>query len=134
MQQQKKFNDYPEFIKVKDLKVLFGIGLRQTYELVKTKEFNKMVCKESGLFDKSKIVKWLISKKRLNKCEVEQCDLDPFPEFQDVLCVNDLRNLLGVGREKAYEMVRQGYIRSRRVGDRYLIHKYNVVCFLNDSK
>jgi excisionase family DNA binding protein len=70
----------------------------------------------------------------LNKCEVEQCDLDPFPEFQDVLCVNDLRNLLGVGREKAYELVRQGYIRSRRVGDRYLIHKYNVVCFLNDSK
>lgn len=134
LQYPKHIKSYPDFLKVKEIKGMLGIGLRQTYELVKSKEFKRTLCKEVGLFEKEKIVYWLIAKKRLNKDEKELCRIDPFPEYQDVLCVNDLKNLLGVGKEKAYELVRQGYIRSRKVGDRYLIHKYNVVCFLNDSK
>ena len=47
-----------------------------------------------------------------------------------VLCVEALMPILGVGRNKAYELVRSGQIRSIKVGRRYLIPRNAIAEFL----
>ena len=50
--------------------------------------------------------------------------------YNDVLSVKDLCSLLPIGRSKVYELLRNGTIKSIRIGTRIIIPKQNVVDFL----
>ena len=51
--------------------------------------------------------------------------------YADVLTVNDLMNILHIGKSKAYELLRSKTIPSIRIGKKYLIPKNLFIEFLN---
>jgi hypothetical protein len=55
----KKLSLYPEVLTVKELKQILRIGTRQTYELVKTTDFDYIRLPNTNLFIKDRLIKWL---------------------------------------------------------------------------
>lgn len=53
-----------------------------------------------------------------------------FQEFPDVVSVEDVAKMLGIGRNKAYELVHCKAIKSIRVGRKIKVPKINVIEFL----
>lgn len=51
-------------------------------------------------------------------------------DYPDVLTPYDTRNILGIGRDKMYEMLQVGTISSLRVGRKYLIPKFALLRYL----
>lgn len=58
----------------------------------------------------------------------EVCMLE---NYKDVLTVKELCELLPLGRSKVYELLKNGTIKSIRVGTRIIIPKQNVLKFLS---
>lgn len=52
-------------------------------------------------------------------------------DYPDVLSVEDLQNILRIGRSAAYTLLRENKIKTLRVGNRYIIPKQSVIDFLN---
>lgn len=57
-----------------------------------------------------------------------------FEEFPDVVNVDDLTKMLGIGRNKAYELIHTNAIQSIRVGRKHIIPKFRVIEFLQNVK
>ena len=54
-----------------------------------------------------------------------------FKDYPDVVDVSGLQSMLGnIGKQKAYELVREGTIKAIKVGKLYRIPKINVIAFL----
>lgn len=54
-----------------------------------------------------------------------------FANYPDVVDVSGLQLMLGnIGKQKAYELVREGTIKAIKVGKLYRIPKINVIAFL----
>lgn len=51
--------------------------------------------------------------------------------YADVLTVNDIMNILHIGRNKAYELLRSKVIPSIRIGKKYVIPKNLMIEFLS---
>lgn len=51
--------ELPEYITPLQLKDFLRIGQRQTYQLIKTKDFQAMKLGEYNLFSKEKLMNWL---------------------------------------------------------------------------
>ncbi len=51
--------------------------------------------------------------------------------YADVLTVNDIMNILHIGRSKAYELLRSKVIPCIRIGKKYIIPKNLMVEFLS---
>lgn len=52
--------------------------------------------------------------------------------YADVLTVNDVMNILHIGRIKAYELLRSKVIPSIRIGKKYVIPKNLMIEFLSN--
>lgn len=52
--------------------------------------------------------------------------------YADVLTVNDVMNILHIGRNKAYELLRSKVIPSIRIGKKYVIPKNLMIDFLSN--
>lgn len=55
-----------------------------------------------------------------------------FADFPDVMSVSDLRRALGVGRTKAYALVRSGQIGSVKIGASVKIPKQMLLAYLKN--
>lgn len=55
---------------------------------------------------------------------------DIFKEFPDVITVDDLQKMLGIGRNSAYEILKSGVIKTIKVGKKYIIPKQSVINFI----
>ena len=55
---------------------------------------------------------------------------DMFEQYPDVVTIEDVMSMLGIGRNLAYKLVRTGEIRSIKVGRRMIIPKKEIVRFL----
>jgi len=53
-----------------------------------------------------------------------------FENYPDILTPRQLAEALGIGRNAAYDLLRNGDIQHRRVGNRYLIPRQSVIDFL----
>ncbi len=54
-----------------------------------------------------------------------------FANYPDVVDVSGLQSMLGdIGKQKTYELVREGTIKAIKVGKLYRIPKINVIAFL----
>ena len=54
-----------------------------------------------------------------------------FANYPDVVDVSGLQSMLGnIGKQKVYELVREGTIKAIKVGKLYRIPKINVIAFL----
>lgn len=56
--------------------------------------------------------------------------IEMFDNYPDVVTVDDLTKMLGIGRNTAYRLVNEGEIRSIRVGKIHKIPKRNVIEYL----
>lgn len=56
-----------------------------------------------------------------------------FKDYPDVVSIEQLMKMLGIGRNKAYELVNSGTIKSIRIGTKHKIPKVRVVEFLMQS-
>jgi len=54
--------------------------------------------------------------------------------YRDVLTVNELAEILGIGKTSAYRLVNDGIIGCRRVGKKILIPKACVIDYLNSAR
>lgn len=53
-----------------------------------------------------------------------------FAEYRDIVSVNDLMKMLGIGRNMAYGLLKERKIQTLRVGNKYLIPKKCVIDFV----
>lgn len=62
---------------------------------------------------------------------IEEAYKSVFTEYPDVVCVDELREMLGgINRKKAYDLLRNGEIKSRKCGQHYKIPKVFVFDYL----
>lgn len=52
-------------------------------------------------------------------------------EYPDVITIKELMEILGIGRNKAYELLKSGKIVSFKEGKKYIIPKKSVLIYLN---
>lgn len=53
-----------------------------------------------------------------------------FENYKDVVTINELMTMLRVGKNKAYELIRNGTIQTIKIGRKYIIPKISVIDFL----
>lgn len=53
-----------------------------------------------------------------------------FKDYPDVVSIEQLQKMLNIGRNSAYELVRNDAIKTVKVGTRYIIPKANVIAYL----
>lgn len=51
-------------------------------------------------------------------------------DYKDVLTFNELRKVLRIGKSKTYQLLRDGTIKSIRIGTKYRIPKPDVINYL----
>lgn len=54
-----------------------------------------------------------------------------FKDYPDVVTVDDLRQMLHIGRSAAYSLLKSGRIKTLKFGKKYIIPKSSVIDFLN---
>ena len=59
---------------------------------------------------------------------------DIFSNYPDVVSIEDLTQMLRIGRNKAYELVNTNAIKSIKIGRKYIIPKFRVIEFLQNIK
>ena len=57
-----------------------------------------------------------------------------FNEYHDVLTVEQLAEALGIGKNKAYELINNHVIGYKRIGRKILIPKCCLIDFMNSSR
>ena len=55
---------------------------------------------------------------------------DSLRKYDDVLTINDLMDYLAIGKNTAYNLIRQGHIKSFRIGRNYKIPKQAVIEYI----
>ena len=56
-----------------------------------------------------------------------------FKNYPDVLTIEDLQEMLHIGRNTAYGILKDGTIKTIKLGKRYIIPKISVIEFLNSA-
>lgn len=59
--------------------------------------------------------------------------IEYFSEYPDLIKIEDIMNMLEIGRNSAYKLLQNGSIKTIRVGKKYIIPKRSVVDFLNNA-
>ncbi|MCQ4021927.1 helix-turn-helix domain-containing protein [Ruminococcus sp. zg-924] len=54
-----------------------------------------------------------------------------FKDYEDCVTVDNIRDMLHIGRTKVYRLLREGKIKSVRVGSKYIIPKQCVINYLD---
>lgn len=57
-----------------------------------------------------------------------------FKDFSDLLTVDELMLLLGIGKNSAYNLLRSGKIRAFQLNGRWKIQKQSVINFINSQE
>ncbi|MBD5131214.1 MAG: helix-turn-helix domain-containing protein [Clostridiales bacterium] len=63
----------------------------------------------------------------------EQTSATMFLEYPDVVSVEQVTEMLHIGQVLAYKLLKDGTIKARKVGRRYIIAKKNVIEFLSET-
>ena len=53
-----------------------------------------------------------------------------FTNYPDCVSVKELAEMLGIKRTKSYELLKNGTIKSIKIGKDYKISRYNVIAYL----
>lgn len=57
---------------------------------------------------------------------------DIFKEYPDVVTIDQLMKMLNIGKNKAYELIKNKTIQTIRIGKKYIIPKVAVIQFLSN--
>lgn len=53
-----------------------------------------------------------------------------FKEYPDVVGVKELQQMLGIKRTKTYELLKNGIIKSIKIGKDYKISKFSIIAYV----
>lgn len=67
-----------------------------------------------------------------NTNQNEQTTMTMFSDYPDVVSVEQVTEMLHIGQVLAYKLLKDGTIKARKVGRRYIIAKKNVIEFLSE--
>lgn len=56
-----------------------------------------------------------------------------FEKYPDVVTIQQLMQMLHIGKNKAYELIHNGTIQTVRIGKKYIIPKVSVIQFLSNK-
>lgn len=56
-----------------------------------------------------------------------------FENYKDVVTINELTEMLDIGRNKAYKLINSGEIKSRLVGKTHRIPKKNIIKYIENQ-
>ncbi len=57
-----------------------------------------------------------------------------FKDYPDIVGVKELQQMLGIKRTKAYELLKNGIIKSIKIGKDYKISKFNIIAYVLDGE
>ena len=57
-----------------------------------------------------------------------------FSDYPDVVNIDDLTKMLGIGKNAAYKLINTNAIQSIRIGRKHIIPKFRVIKFLQNVK
>jgi len=55
-----------------------------------------------------------------------------FEQYPDVVSIENIMNMLNIGKNTAYSLIRSGQIRHVKIGRKYVIPKHSVIDFLTN--
>jgi len=67
-----------------------------------------------------------------NNITNEQNSMAMFSDYPDVVSVEQVTEMLHIGQVLAYKLLKDGSIKARKVGRRYIIAQKNVIEFLSE--
>ncbi|MGN0470500.1 MAG: helix-turn-helix domain-containing protein [Acutalibacteraceae bacterium] len=56
-----------------------------------------------------------------------------FAKYPDVVTIQQLMQMLHIGKNKAYELIHNGTIQTVKIGKKYIIPKVSVIQFLSNK-
>lgn len=68
----------------------------------------------------------------MNKIEIKEVEI--LKDYKDILTFKELKELLKLGRNKVYELLKNGDIPSTKIGRDYRILKVSVINYLLNQK
>lgn len=66
----------------------------------------------------------------MKQLEIQQVEL--LKDYKDILTIKDIKQILGIGKNKAYELVNNGTIPSFRIGAKHKVTKVNLLNYLQN--
>lgn len=57
-----------------------------------------------------------------------------FENYGDIVSIHDLMQMLSIGKNKAYELIHGGIIRSFRIGNHIRICKKNIITYITSQQ
>lgn len=65
---------------------------------------------------------------------LENKEIELLADFDDVLTVAEMKQVLKIGRNKCYYLLSTGTIPSKRIGRNYRIPKINIINYLKNAQ
>ncbi len=56
-----------------------------------------------------------------------------FEKYPDILTIDDITKILNIGRNKAYQLIKEGKIRTIRIGRKHRIAKKMLIEYIENS-
>ena len=57
-----------------------------------------------------------------------------FPEYPDIVTVRQLRDMLGISRQLAYDLIADGEVQAIKIGNSFKIPKVSVINLVTEEK
>ena len=70
----------------------------------------------------------------MKKGELKELYQMMFPDYPDIVTTAQLREMLGISRRLAYQLINDGSIPGILIGNTYKIPKANIISFVMDQK
>ena len=70
----------------------------------------------------------------MRKAELKELYQMMFPEYPDIVTVRQLREMLGISRQLAYDLINDGELQAIKIGNSFKIPKVSVINFVTEEK
>lgn len=64
---------------------------------------------------------------------MEMTQNDIFANYPDVVSIDELKNMLHIGRNTAYKLLNENKIKAIRIGKKFIIPKSSVISFITQN-
>lgn len=70
----------------------------------------------------------------MKKSELKELYKMMFPDYPDIVAIKQLREMLGISRQLAYDLINDGELQAIKIGTSFKIPKVSVINFVTEEK
>jgi len=70
----------------------------------------------------------------MNKSELKEMYALMFPDYPDIVTVQQMQAMLGISRHLAYHLINYGYVSALKIGKAYKIPKVSIIKYVLDEE